>query len=51
MTRPAEGPRLPPPAPGQSSPGITIHRAVGITSEQTALLGVATGGEVIEELF
>jgi hypothetical protein len=29
----------------------TIHRAVGITSEQTALLGVATGGEVIEDLF
>jgi hypothetical protein len=29
----------------------TIHRAVGITSEQTALLGVATGGEVIEGLF
>ena len=29
----------------------TIHRAVGISSEQTALLGTVTGGEVIENLF
>jgi len=29
----------------------TVHHAVGITSEQSARLGVGTGGRVIEELF
>jgi hypothetical protein len=29
----------------------TIHRAVGMTSEQTQSLGVAVDGKPIEELF
>jgi hypothetical protein len=29
----------------------TIHHCVGITSEQSATLGIGTGGRVIEELF
>jgi hypothetical protein len=31
--------------------GATVHHAVGVTSEQAALLGVSTGGRIIEELF
>jgi hypothetical protein len=31
--------------------GATVHHAVGITSEQSATLGVATGGRIIQELF
>jgi Protein of unknown function (DUF1501) len=29
----------------------TVHHAVGITSEQAAVLGVSTGGRIIQELF
>jgi uncharacterized protein (DUF1501 family) len=29
----------------------TVHHAVGITSEQAAVLGVGTGGRIIQELF
>ena len=29
----------------------TVHHAVGISSEQSAQLGLSTGGRVIEELF
>jgi len=29
----------------------TIHRCVGITSEQAQTLGIAVDGKVIEELF
>lgn len=31
--------------------GATIHQAIGVTSEQSQSLGLATGGEVIHELF
>ena len=30
--------------------GATVHHAVGVTSEQAALLGVSTGGRIIQEL-
>ncbi len=31
--------------------GATVHHAVGITTEQAAVLNVATGGRIIQELF
>lgn len=43
--RPAERPLTP------ADLGATIHQALGITSEQSQSFGLATGGEVIGELF
>jgi hypothetical protein len=43
--RPRERPLTP------ADVAATVHRCVGITSEQAATLGLGVGGKAIEELF
>ena len=45
----AERPRNRPVTPADLA--ASIMHAVGITSEQVATLGIASGGQVIQELF